>query len=64
MLFYLPDLGFSIVSIIVVPYFFAAFDRIEITKYVFKGSKSQVGSSRSRITENINFCYTMFINNY
>lgn len=44
------DLGFSIVRITAVPYFFAAFDRIEITRYVFSGSRSHVGSSNNRIT--------------
>lgn len=40
------DLGFSIVKITAVRYFFAALDNMEIIRYVFNGSKSQVGSSR------------------
>ena len=38
------------------PTFFAWFANIEMTKYVFKGSKSQVGSSRRRTTGSLTNC--------
>lgn len=45
-----PYLGFSIVNITALLYFLAWLDNMDTTKYVFKGSKSQVGSSSSNKT--------------
>lgn len=58
----LPDRGFSMVRIIAVPYFLAALDKIEITRYVLSGSKSQVGSSSNNITVKCKTCYIIIEN--
>lgn len=54
-----PDLGFSMVRMMVVPYFLAALERMETTRYVLRGSRSQVGSSSSRITTEKRFKYLL-----